>query len=76
MIFPDMESRIQHTSSRGSEDRLLSREEVEARFGIPKRFLELAVARQNGPRLVRIGGLVRYRVSDILVWLDQQTSDQ
>lgn len=56
-----------------AEDRLLSRDEVEERFGIPKRFLELAVARQEGPRFVRIGRLVRYRVEDIRGWIEAQS---
>ena len=57
-----------------SDDRLLTRDEVELRFGIPKRFLELAVSRNEGPRCIRIGRLVRYRVSDIREWIDGQVS--
>ena len=57
-----------------NEDRLLDRNEVEARFGIPKRFLELAVSRGNGPRFVRIGSLVRYSVGDIRTWIEANTS--
>lgn len=58
------------------DERLLDRAQVEARFGIPKRFLELAVGKRNGPKVIRIGRLVRYRVADILHWIDQQVSDQ
>lgn len=50
--------------------RLLSRDEVEETFGVSRRFLELAVARGDGPAVVRIGRSVRYRVSDILSWID------
>lgn len=57
-------------------DRLLSRDEVDARFGIPKRFLELAVAKGNGPKVVRVGRLVRYRVADVRQWIEEQVSDQ
>ena len=63
-----------HTA--GDNDRLLSREEVDQRFGIPKRFLELAIAKGNGPKVVRIGRLVRYRISDIRQWIEEQVSDQ
>lgn len=59
-----------------SDDRLLTRDEVELRFGIPKRFLELAVSRNEGPRFIRIGRLVRYRVSDIRTWIERQVSTQ
>ena len=55
-------------------DRLLSRKEVEERFGIPKRFLELAIAKCDGPRVVRIGRLVRYRVSDVSAWIEANAS--
>jgi len=58
------------------DDRLLDRKEVEERFGIPKRFLEQAVAKSNGPRFVRIGRLVRYRVADIRLWIEEQSFDQ
>lgn len=57
-------------------DRLLDRSEVEQRFGIPKRFLELAVARGDGPKLVRIGRLVRYRVTDVRAWIEQNAEIQ
>ena len=59
--------------SKFNEVRLLDRREVEARFGIPKRFLELAVSRNNGPKFVRIGRLVRYRQRDIEAWIDSNT---
>ena len=51
-------------------DRLLNREEVEARFGISKRFLEIKTKSGEGPRTVRIGRLVRYRVKDIEAWIE------
>lgn len=51
--------------------RLLSRDEVEEQYGIPKRYLEVAVMRGEGPAIVRIGRLVRYRVCDIHKWLEE-----
>ena len=57
-------------------DRLLSRKEVEERFGIPKRFLELAVGKCEGPRVVRIGRLVRYRVADVAAWIETNASKE
>jgi len=56
-------------------DRLLTRSEVEERFGIPKRYLELAIGRREGPRLVRVGRSVRYRVADIEKWIELCTVD-
>ena len=54
-------------------DRLLNRDEVEQRFGISKRFLEICATRGDGPRLVRVGRLVRYRPSDIAAWIETNT---
>lgn len=56
------------------EDRLLSRLEVEQQFGITKRFLEIAACRGDGPKLVRIGRLVKYRPRDIRDWIDDNAS--
>lgn len=55
-----------------SSDRLLDRGEVEARFGIPKRFLEVAAVRGDGPPMVKIGRLARYRVRDLRLWIEAQ----
>ena len=52
------------------EDFLLTRSEVELRFGISKRFLEVANQKGFGPIEVRIGRSVRYRVKDIRSWLE------
>lgn len=62
-------------TANGNDERLLTRIEVEQRFGVPKRFLELAIARDDGPRYVRIGRLVRYRARDVSLWIEEQASD-
>lgn len=51
------------------QTRLLTRTEVEERFGVSKRFLELAITRGEGPAYIRIGRSVRYDVEDIRTWL-------
>lgn len=58
------------------EDRLLSRSEVEARFGVSKRYLEIACSKKRGPRYVRVGRLVRYRASDIRRWIERNTTSE
>lgn len=55
-------------------DRLLTRREVEDHFGISKRFLEISTARGDGPPIIRIGRLVRYRFADVQAWIDSQRS--
>ena len=55
------------------QDRLLTREEVEHRFGITKRYLEVSARRGDGPNLVRVGRSIRYRVKDIRYWIDENT---
>lgn len=49
--------------------RLLSRDEVEATYGITKRFLEIAACKGGGPVFVKVGRLTRYRVQDIEDWI-------
>lgn len=51
-------------------DMLLSRSEVHTTFGISQRFLEVAVVRGGGPRMVKIGRTVRYRVGDLQEWIN------
>ena len=55
-----------------SPDRLLSRPEVEASFGISRRFLEVAAVKGNGPPMVRLGRAVRYRYGDLRSWIEAQ----
>lgn len=50
-------------------DRLLRRPEVEAIFGITKRYLEVAAQRDDGPPLIKISRMVYYRVGDIRDWI-------
>lgn len=52
--------------------RLLCRSDVEEQFGISKRYLEIAAVRGDGPPIVRLGRSVRYRIADILAWIEQQ----
>lgn len=54
------------------DDRLLDRSQVEERFGISKRFLEIAAVRGEGPPMIKIGRLARYRVADIRSWISAQ----
>jgi predicted DNA-binding transcriptional regulator AlpA len=58
-----------------SSDRLLTRKEVEERFGISKRFLEVSAVQRVGPAMVRIGRSVRYSATDVRNWIDQQRDD-
>ncbi len=51
------------------ESYLLDRDEVVGQYGIPKRYLESATAREEGPPFVRIGRLVRYRRVDVEHWI-------
>ena len=56
-------------SAKLSNERLLTRKEVEENFGFPtKRYLEIAAMGEEGPPIVRFGRTVRYRVSDLRTW--------
>lgn len=63
---------LEYVMSDYNDNRLLNRAQVEEQFGIPVRFLELAVTRREGPPLVRLGRSVRYRTGDIRKWLESQ----
>lgn len=54
-------------------DRLLTRDETAEAFGVSKRWLEHAATHGNGPRMVKVGRAVRYRVADVRAWIDAQT---
>jgi predicted DNA-binding transcriptional regulator AlpA len=54
------------------DERLLTRNQVEDRFGIPKRFLEVSVMKGEGPPIVRLGRSVRYRPRDVISWIATQ----
>ncbi len=52
-----------------NSDRLLSRPEVEATFGITRRWLEVSAVRGDGPPMIKIGRSVRYRTGDVQDWI-------
>ena len=53
-----------------SPDRLISRDEVDETFGIPKRFLEIKACTGGGPAFIKVGRLTKYRVKDVLDWIE------
>ena len=62
-------------------ERLLTRDEVEALFGITRRYLEVSAVRGDGPPMIRVESrMVRYRIADLREWLDARrvtsTSDR
>lgn len=53
-----------------SSERLLSRDEVEVKYGVTRRYLELAAWRGDGPPMVKLSRrMVRYRQADIEAWV-------
>lgn len=55
------------------DERLLSRDQVAAHFGLSRRFLELAALSGEGPPMRRIGKRsVRYLAGDVRAWLDER----
>jgi len=69
----DIQERAAATSSAmipEEQNRLLTRGEVQDRFGISKRFLEVAAMKKEGPRICRIGRSVFYRLDDIHRWIE------
>lgn len=57
-----------------NQNELLSRTQVEAQYGLGRRWLELAACRGDGPPMVRISSaMVRYRRGDLEAWLASRT---
>lgn len=52
--------------------RLLSRPDVQQIYGISKRFLEIAAIKGDGPSIVKVGRLARYRRDDIEAWIESR----
>lgn len=51
-------------------NQLLSRDDIQAEFGLSRRWLELAAVRGDGPPMIRISWkMVRYRRADFEAWL-------
>lgn len=60
---------------------LLSRDQIQAEYGLSRRWLELAALRGDGPPMVKISAkMVRYRRAEFEAWLKartvQSTSEQ
>lgn len=54
----------------GNQNALLSRDQVAGRYGISRRWLELAAHKGEGPPMVKLSRcMVRYRPQDIEEWL-------
>jgi excisionase family DNA binding protein len=56
-------------------DRLLSVEELAEVTGVPLSSIRKWAAKGAGPRRLRIGKYIRYRASDVRVWLDTLYTD-
>ncbi|MFA9230954.1 MAG: helix-turn-helix transcriptional regulator [Microgenomates group bacterium] len=53
-----------------TDDKLLTRAEVQTHFGLSQRFLEISAVRGDGPPMVKIGRSVRYLVADLRQWIE------
>jgi excisionase family DNA binding protein len=56
-------------------DRLLSVEELAEVTGVPVSSIRKWAGKGHGPRRLRVGKYIRYRASDVRVWLDGQYCD-
>ena len=58
----------------GDENKLLSRDDIQFEYGLPKRWLELAALSGNGPPYVKISRrMVRYQRGAFEAWLAART---
>lgn len=57
------------------DDRWLTRAEVAERLQLPVGTLADWASKGSGPRYARFGKHVRYRLSDVTAWEDEQFAD-
>ena len=55
-----------------AQDRWLSRAELAARLGVPVKTLAEWASKGTGPRYAKFGKHVRYRLSDVIAWENDQ----
>lgn len=55
------------------EQRLLTREQTADFLQVPISLLESFATRRVGPRFIKVGRLVRYRMQDLEQWLEANT---
>ena len=56
------------------DDRLLTVDDLSAFLQVPACTIYQWRYRRKGPRAVKAGTLVRYRMKDVLEWLEERTS--
>ncbi|MFD0003547.1 helix-turn-helix transcriptional regulator [Streptomyces sp. NPDC127178] len=56
-----------------SKQRLITRAELAGYLGLPVATLAQWTYRGTGPRSIKVGRHVRYRMSDVEAWLDAQS---
>jgi predicted DNA-binding transcriptional regulator AlpA len=59
-----------------THDKWLSRQELADRYGLPVKTPAGWASKGKGPRYAKFGKHVRYRLSDVLLWEQQQFDDR
>lgn len=54
-------------------DKIITTEEAAKLMNCSVRFLKELRANKDGPMFIKLGRLIRYRVRDILMYLDKKT---
>lgn len=54
----------------------LTRKDLSSRLGVPDKTPAEWATKGTGPRYARFGRHVRYRLSDVVAWENQQFADQ
>ncbi|MBK5248657.1 MAG: helix-turn-helix domain-containing protein [Actinomycetales bacterium] len=60
------------TTTTLTDDRLLSVEDLASMLGVPRQTIYVWRGKGYGPTAVKIGKYVRYRRSDVNVWIGEQ----
>lgn len=63
---------MQNQAELVSQERLLSPQDVATRYGVPVQTVYSWRVYRKGPRAMRIGKHLRYRLADVLAWEEAQ----
>jgi predicted DNA-binding transcriptional regulator AlpA len=59
-----------------SDEKLMTRPEISAHFGITQRYLEELAVTGGGPPYVKLGRAVRYKAGDVRAWIEARRFDE
>jgi excisionase family DNA binding protein len=70
-----IKSTVSHSAKSAMPERLLTTDETAEFLGVPKQTLSNWRCENRGPAYDRVGKYVRYRMSEVMDWLNAQRAE-